>query len=441
MDKEGSMNWRERCGKKLVSVREAMRVAQNGDSVQVNWLHATPITLSQALLDRKDELRDVKVGVIGPLFDWNQPGVDKAFTLQTPYLGVTTRPPMAEGKVDFVPVAYYRHHELPPGMNCDVYLTPVSPPDKNGYCSFGTGLFMSKSMVAAARAVIGEVHEDFIRTGGENYVHVSEIAHFVEPTAPPAALPPTPRNEEEVAATEIICTLIANELIHDGDTIQIGLGSVSSPLGMYLGDKNDLGIHTEVIPGGIARLVKEGVINGKYKTLNPGKVVASAFIGILPDELEIVDGNPSFELYDFTYTDDLRILVNQRNYVAVNNALAVDLGGQACSESIGPYMYTGTGGQTIFTVTAAYCNPGRSIIVTPATALVKGRRLSRIVPMLEPGSVVTALRAFVDYVVTEYGIAELRGKTLKQRAAALVEVAHPDFREELRKEAKRVYHL
>jgi 4-hydroxybutyrate CoA-transferase len=175
--------------------------------------------------------------------------------------------------------------------------------------------------------------------------------------------------------------------------------------------------------------------------LNPGKAVASAFIGILSDELEIVDGNPNFELYDFTYTDDLRILVNQKNYVAVNNAMAVDLGGQACSESIGPYMYTGTGGQTIFTITAAYCNPGRSIIVTPSTSIVKGRRLSRIVPMLEPGSVVTALRAFVDYVVTEQGIAELRGKSLKQRAAALVEIAHPDFREELKKEAKRIYHL
>src|SRR5262245_18170371 len=197
------MDWRERCGKKLVSTREAMKIVQNGDTVQVNWLHATPVTLSQALLDGKDELRDVKVGVIGPLFDWNQPGIDKAFTLQTPYLGVTTRPPMAEGKVDFIPVAYYRHRELPPGLNCDVYLTPVSPPDKHGYCSFGTGLFMSKSMVASARAVIGEVHENFIRTGGENYIHVSEITHFVEPTAPPAALPPTPRNEEEIAATKI----------------------------------------------------------------------------------------------------------------------------------------------------------------------------------------------------------------------------------------------
>jgi acyl-CoA hydrolase len=435
------MDWRDRCGKKLVSAQEAVKSVQNGDTVQINWLHATPVTLSAALLARKEELRDVKLCVIGPLFDWNQPGAEKAFTLQTPYLGVTTRPPMAEGKVDFIPVAYYRYGELPPGMNCDVYLTPVSPPDNHGYCSFGTGLFMSKSMAAAARVVIGEVHEDFIRTSGENYVHISEMTHLVEPTTPSAALPATARNEEEVAATEVICTLVATELINDGDTVQIGLGSVSSPLGMYLGNKNDLGIHTEVIPGGVARLVKEGVITGKYKTLNPGKAVASAFVGVFPDELEIIDGNPQFELYDFTYTDDLRILVNQKNYVAVNNAMAVDLGGQSCSESIGPYMYTGTGGQTIFTVTAAYCNPGRSIIVTPSSALIKGRRVSRIVPMLEPGSVVTALRAFVDYVVTEYGIALLRGKSLKQRAAALIDIAHPEFREELRKEAKRIYHL
>jgi 4-hydroxybutyrate CoA-transferase len=235
--------------------------------------------------------------------------------------------------------------------------------------------------------------------------------------------------------------LIANELINDGDTVQIGLGSVSSPIAMYLEHKNDLGIHTEVIPGGVARLVQKGVVTGKYKTVNPGKVVASAGIGVFPDELAIIDRNPNFEFYDFTYTDDLRLLVNQKNYVAVNNALAVDLGGQACSESIGPYMYTGTGGQTIFTITAAYCNPGKSVIVTPSSAVVTGRRISRIVPMLEPGSVVTAQRAFVDYVVTEQGIATLKGKSLRQRAAALIEVAHPDFREELRKEAKRIYHM
>ena len=435
------MDWRERCGNKLVSAQQALKAVRNGDTVQVNWLHATPVTLSEALLARKEELRDVKVCVIGPLFDWDQPGADQAFILQTPYLGVTTRPPMAEGRVEFIPVAYYRHRELPPGMECDVYLTPVSPPDKHGYCSFGTGLFMSKTMTAAARVVIAEVHEDFIRTGGENYIHVSEVTSFVEPTVPPAELPPTARNEEEVAATEVICTLVATELINDGDTVQIGLGSVSSPLGMYLDNKNDLGIHTEVIPGGVARLVRKGVITGKYKTVNPGKVVASGGIGVLPDELEIIDGNPQFEFYDFTYTDDLRLLINQKNYVAVNNAMAVDLGGQACSESIGPFMYTGTGGQTIFTITAAYCNPGRSIIVTPSSALVKGRRVSRIVPTLEPGSVITAPRAFVDFVVTEYGIASLRGKSLKQRAGALIEIAHPAFREELKKEAKRIYHL
>src|SRR5262245_41154997 len=435
------MDWRERCGHKLVSLQEAMKAVRNGDTVQVNWLHATPVTLCEGLLARKGELRDVKVSTIGPIFNWDQPGADRAFTIQTPYLGATTRPLMDQGKVDFIPVMYYRHRELPPGLECDVYLTPVSPPDKHGYCSFGTGLFMSKKMAAHERAVIAEVNEDLIRTGGENYMHVSEISHVVEVSGPGAQLSPTVRNEEEITATEVICILVATELISDGDTVQIGLGSVSSPLAMYLDNKNDLGIHTEVIPGGVARLVKKGVITGKYKTVNPGKVVASGGIGVFPDELEIIDGNRNFEFYDFTYTDDLRLLVNQRNYVAVNNAMAVDLGGQACSESIGPFMYTGTGGQTIFTITAAYCNPGKAVIVTPSSSVVKGRRISRIVPMLEPGSVVTAQRAFVDYVVTEYGVASLRGKSLKQRAAALIDIAHPEFREELRKEAKRIYHM
>ena len=170
------MDWRDQCGQKLVSAQEAVNIVQNGDSVQFNWLHATPLTLCEALMARKEELRDVKVGTIGPLFDWDQPGADQAFTIQTPYLGVTTRPLMDKGNVDFIPVMYYRHGELPPGIICDVYMTPVSAPDKHGYCSFGSGLFMSKTMAAAARTVVAEVHEDFIRTGGENYIHVSEPA-------------------------------------------------------------------------------------------------------------------------------------------------------------------------------------------------------------------------------------------------------------------------
>lgn len=435
------MNWRDVCGEKLVSAEEAANSVKKGDVVQFNWLHATPLSLCEALMARAGSLEDVTVGTIGPLFDWDQPGAREAFTIQTPYLGVTTRQLMKNPNMDFIPVMYYRRGELPPGITCDVYMTPVSPPDKHGYCSFGHGLFMSKTMAAAARAVVGEVHEDYIRTGGENFIHVSEIDYLVEPHTDPPELPATKRSEEEVGTTEVICTLIANELIKDGDTIQIGLGSVSSPLAMYLGQKNDLGIHTEVIPGGIARLVQDGVINGKYKTVNPGKVVASAGIGVFPDELEIIDGNPAFEFYDFTYTDDLRLLVNQENYVAVNNALAVDLGGQACSESFGPAMYTGTGGQTVFTITAAYSNPGRSVIVTPSTAVVDGERISRIVPILEAGSVVTAQRAFVDYVVTEFGIASLKGKSLRQRASALLEVAHPEFQPELKKQAKQIYHI
>jgi len=435
------MDWREICGKKLVSATEAVKAVKPGDTVQVNWLHGTPFALCEALLERKDELREVKVCHIAPSFNWDRPGVEDAFKLQTAYLGVPLRPAMARGKVEFIPVAYYRHRELPPGIQCDVYFTSVSPPDRQGYCSFGTSLFMSKTMAAAARVVVAEVHEDFIHTAGENLIHVSEIDYLVEATGPSFTLPPTPRSEEEVMATEVICTLVANELIHDGDTVQIGLGSVSSPLGMYLGNKNDLGIQTEVVPGGVANLVKAGVVTGKYKSWHPGKVVASGFIGALPEELSIIDNNPTFELYDFTYTDDLRYLVQQKNFIAVNNGLAVDLTGQTCSESLGPHMFTGVGGQTVFAIAAAYAETGRSIIVTPSSSMVQGKRVSRIVPMLAEGSVVTAQRAFVDYVVTEYGIAHLKGKSIKQRAGALIDIAHPEFREILRSEAKRLYHL
>jgi 4-hydroxybutyrate CoA-transferase len=252
-------------------------------------------------------------------------------------------------------------------------------------------------------------------------------------------VPLPPRTDEEIAVTEVICTLVASELVNDRDTVQIGIGTVSSAMALYLHDKHDLGVQTEMIPGGVARLVLEGVVTGKYKQLHPGKVVGSAFVALPPEELALINGNPVFELYDFGYTDDLRLLVQEENYVAVNNALLVDLTGQVTAEYIGPRVWSGVGGQTIFCIAAAYSKGGRSILVTPSTSLVQGERRSRILGSLPEATVVTVPRTYVDYVVTEYGIATLKGKTVRQRMGELVSVAHPDFQGELRKEAKRLY--
>ena len=285
--------------------------------------------------------------------------------------------------------------------------------------------------------------ERLIRTYGENYIHISDVAHLVEhKTADDRDPPIPPRSDEVVAAAEVICTLIASELIHDGDTLQIGLGDVSAAMALYLEDKHDLGIQTELIPGGVAPLVEQGVVTGKHKQIAPGKVVGSAFATPLPpEELAYINENPKFELWDFTHTDDLRTLVREENFVAINNALQIDITGQVTAETLNGQVYSGPGGQTVFAVAAASSEGGSSIIAVPSSSTVDGERHSRIVPVFPEGTMTTVPRTFVDYVVTEYGIATLRGKTVRQRAEELISVAHPDFRAELRADAAARYHI
>ena len=235
------------------------------------------------------------------------------------------------------------------------------------------------------------------------------------------------------------CTLVASELVNDRDTVQMGVGTVSAALGLYLGEKQDLGVQTELITGGIAQLVRDGVVTGKYKTLHREKVVGSALVALDEEEMRLIDGNPAFELYDFGYTDDVRMLLQQDNLVAVNNALLVDLTGQVAAESFGTSIWTGVGGQTAFMIAAQYSRGGRSVIMLPSSHLIEGQRVTRIVPDLPGRTLVTVPRTLVDHVVTEHGIASLRGKTVRERIGELIAVAHPDFRSELKAEAKRLY--
>ncbi|GBD12364.1 hypothetical protein HRbin24_00371 [bacterium HR24] len=436
------MGWRETVAGKLVSPQEAVASIRSGDTVVAAPFTCTPYTLCQALYDRRAELRGVRVHHPAGLFQWIREEADaESFLCTDLYATPLNREWVNRGVVDYLVFGAWRDHEIPAGFEAqpDYFLVPVSPPDKHGYCSFGPGVWLSKTWSRQAKKVIAEVHEDFIRTGGENYIHISEIDLLCEGQAQTGALPIPPRSEEEVAVTEVICTLVASEIIKDRDTVQIGIGTVAAALGMYLGDKHDLGIQTEIITGGIAQLVEAGVVTGKYKTLHRGKVVGSACVAMPPEELAMIDGNPVFELYDFGYTDDIRLLVRFENFVAVNNALMVDLTGQVASETIGPRIWTGTAGQLAFMIAARYAPGGRSVIVLPSSHLVQGERRTRIVPALPEGSAVTVPRTLVDYVVTEYGVATLRGKTVRERIGELIAVAHPDFRGELKKEAQRLY--
>jgi len=366
-------------------------------------------------------------------------GIELHDNYATPF----NRAAVRAGTVEYVPIGLWKTDTVPDGLTArpDVFLVPVSPPDRLGWCSFGPGVWLSGTLSRNAALVIAEVHEDFIRTGGENHVHIDRLDLVVEAETPTGGAPPPPLRDEEIAAVEVICTLVAADLVNDGDTVQMGVGTVSAALGMYLDGKEDLGIQTELITGGIVDLVERGVVTGRRKTIHPRKVVGSACAALSADELARIDGNPVFELYDFGHTDDLRRLIQIENFVTVNNALQVDLTGQVSAESIGQQMYTGVGGQTVFMIAGAYSPGGRSVSVTPSSSVLSstGQRVSRIVPTLDPGGVVTVPRTYVDFLVTEQGIAELRGRTIKERVRALLEVSHPDLRAQLEDDARHLY--
>jgi acyl-CoA hydrolase len=404
------------------------------------------MTLCNALKNRaiNDGLTDVRIDHPAAAVSWAEPGLGGAFSLKDNYATPPNRDACHAGEMGYLPVGIWKSWEIPPGFHPDpdVFLVPVSPPNELGFCSFGSGVWLSRTVAQRAKRVIVEVHPEFIRTFGENFIHVDEIDLFVMVEAQAGGEPPPPPSEEDVRAVEAICTHVAVELVNDGDTLQMGVGTVSAALAPFLDFRNDLGVQTELITGGIVDLVEKGVVTGARKTLPPSKVVGSACVMMPQEELDRIHENPYFELYDFGYTDDLRRLIQQENFVAVNNALTVDLTGQVSAEALDHRPYTGVGGQTVFMLAAAYSPGGKSVSVLPSSAVPTGstQRLSRIVPTLGAGAAITVPRTYVDYVVTEHGIAELRGKTLAERANALVEIAHPDFREELKSEAQRLYH-
>jgi 4-hydroxybutyrate CoA-transferase len=435
-------NWRAQLGSKLVAPETAVGHIKSGDRITSSIAQATPFELCAALAGRLMELERVVVNHSAGLFNWDLPGLGERFRLESFYLSPIGRELFTHGPGEFVPVSYYREGTLPPGLeDFNVYLMTVSPPDEHGVVNFGDLQIMSKLLSRSANLVIAEVNPSAVRIGGDNSMHISEIDWFVERTADapvlPVAVPPV--SEEERRVVDAICGAVARDLIPDRSTIQVGVGSTSGALMPHLARHHELGMQTEIIPTGTTHLVRDGVITGKHKKLFPGLVVGSGFASATPrDQLEYADGNPVFQLYDFNFTDDIRLIAREDGLIAVNNALAVDLTGQVGSESIGSRMYTGTGGQIAFGIGASMAG-GKSIIVLPATAMVQGQRVSRIATSLAPASVFTLPRAFVHHVVTEFGIANLKGKSLRERVRELVGIAHPDFRRELAAEATRMY--
>ncbi len=434
-------DWRERYAHLLTTPEEAVRVVNDGDRVVIGMHYQTPLALCRALAARHRELRGVEIeNSISTFISWWPEGDHDAFTVRTFFLQASDRPAMRRGLLDYVIQAPIREDESYwLDRTPDVFLVSVSPPDADGWCSFGMSVWGAPEVAREARHVIGEVNERFVRTGGDNRIHISRFEKLVE--APPTwkHLRRPGRTPEETAVAEVICTIVVQELIEDGDTIQIGTGTVSAALAPFLAHRRDLGVHSELIFGGIPTLVEQGVVTGARKTVHPGKVVGASFGPLEPHEWKLVDGNPTYELYCMSHTNDIRVIAAHDHMVAVNNALQVDLTGQINGESLGPTIYSGIGGAFAFPVGALHSRGGRSITVLPSTSVVDGQRVSRIVAALPEGSAVTVPRGYADIVVTEYGVARLKGQTLRKRIDELVDIAHPDFRAELRAQARRLY--
>jgi 4-hydroxybutyrate CoA-transferase len=433
-----STDWRSSYAGKLMSATDAARLIRPGDRVYVGMFTSTPETLCTAILARKDELHDVDIYHYVSPFLWSTPETLGHLRLITSFTTPADRKQVHAGMAEYMPLGNFRESYIKDVLQqINVAVVKTSAPDEHGYMSFGTALWANRTVCDVATRIIAEVDDRLIRTFGENFIHVSECEALVEHERGMDREPPIPpRTDEVVAAAEVICTLVASELVRDGDTLQMGIGDVTSAMALYLQDKHDLGIQTELIPGGVADLVEQGIVTGRHKQVAPGKVVGSAFAVIPPEEQAKVHMNPRFELWDFCHTDDLRVLVREDNFVAINNALQIDLTGQVTAETLNGAVYSGPGGQTVFAVAASYSEGGRSVIALPSSSTVGDARHSRIVPQLPPGTMVTVPRTYVDYVVTEQGIATLRGKTVRERAEELLAVAHPDVRADLRAQAQ-----
>ncbi|GBD27387.1 Succinyl-CoA:coenzyme A transferase [bacterium HR30] len=436
------MNWRERYRSKLCTPEEAVARIPNYASVRMP-MGPVPLTLVRALAQREDTLRGIR------LFQGSSrqpiPFLEEPERWQgkvefvADFVSAILRPAIEQRWADFLVTDYSvgsrsQHFDRTDIWHPDVFLAVVSEPDSDGLVSFGYTLWHSRQFLQNARLRIAEVAPDVLRTFGDNAVPLDAFDWIVEARDYLAPPPPPELSPERIEVTEVVGAYVST-LVHDGDTVQIGTGTLSSCMGLYLTGKNDLGIDAEILVATAVELVKLGVATGKYKTFHPG--VATASFIVPGSDFAFCHLNPRIALYDIEWCNSLPRIAQIQNLVAINQASMIDLTGQVASESIGAVMYTGPGGQLVWSMGALYAPGGRSVIVLPSTA--RHGTVSRIVATLPEGTLVTVPRTFVDYVVTEHGIVNLQGKTQRERAKALIEIAHPRFRDELTDYANRTF--
>ena len=431
------MNWRDAYRSKCMSAAEALEAVQSGNRVWIQSGCGTPSVLVDALVARASELRDVELvhmKTLGPA-EYTKPAYAGHFRHRGLFLGENVRAAVCAGRADYTPIFLSEIEGLfeSGAMPLDYVLMQVCPPDDHGFVSLGTTVECTLPAARRARQVIAEVNERSPRTHGESTFHVSHVAAIVETSRPLLELHPEPFTDVQRRIGENVASLIP-----DGATLQTGIGGIPDAVLACLGDKKDLGIHTEMCSDGVIDLMEAGVLTGERKSLHWGKAVVSFVLGS-QRLFDFVHQNPSFEFRSIAYTNDPFVVAQNDRMVAINSALQVDMTGQVCSDSLGTKPYSGFGGQLDFIRGAARSKGGVPIIALPATAC--GGNVSRIVTVLEPGAGVVTSRGDVHYVVTEYGIAYLHGKTLRERAEALIAIADPRFRAELEDFAVRSHYM
>ena len=428
------MSWQEHYKSRLVTAAEAVSHIKSGMKMSTGHACAAPTKLVDALMARKDELSGVEITHMVPLTPapYCEEPFCQSFRHVSVFSGGSTRGAINEGRADFIPRLFRRIPSLfTETFPLDAALIKVSPPDKHGYMSLGISVDYSKEAVKRAKFVVAEISSHVPRTLGDSFVHVSEVDYFVESNAPLVELPPPALTDVEMGIGKNVASLI-----QDGDCLQLGIGAIPDAVLRFLTDKKDLGIHSEMISDGVMGLMKAGVINNSRKQLLPGKCVIGFAMGT-KEFYDWLDDNPATEFHPITFVNDPTVISQNDNVVSVNSAITVDLLGQVAADMMGAKQFSAVGGQNDFVLGSMMSKNGRSIIALPATA-AKGK-VSRIAPALERGQAVTTTRNDVHYVVTEYGVALLRGMTLRQRAAALIKIAAPEFREQLAKDCVELY--
>ncbi len=409
---------------------EEVEVVKSGDRVFVHGSAATPTHLLKALFARKDTLRNVELVSITTLGKglFDEPDLGKSFFINSLFVSDNVREIVNGSDGDYVPVFLSEIHLLfEKGiLPLDVALVHVSPPDKHGFCSLGTSVDVARTAIKHAKHVIAQVNKQMPRTHGDGIVHISEINAFVEVDEPLPEVSYQQKITEESLSIGRYCA----ELIEDRSTLQLGIGAIPDAVLSCLHNHKDLGIHTEMFSDGVIPLVEKGIITNKYKKKHPDKIVTGFAVGT-KKLYNFIDDNPQVLFLDIAYVNDTKVIRANPKAVAINSAIEIDITGQVCADSIGTYQYSGIGGQMDFMRGAALSYGGKPII---ALNSMSKNGESKIVPFLKPGAGVVTTRGHVHYVVTEYGVAYLFGKNLKQRALALANIAHPTHREWLEKQ-------